>query len=177
LLHNLPSRPHRQTHATDRSATKNPDLAWGYQNALWTMGTETIEQTTRAHGSLHACARSRPYPPGCADLGRHGRPLHSAPPNGCLREGALPPTEDHSITSSARIGRTGDTSGPDSIHPIWRSVSVSRARASSDQEASVPTATVMSFLRFTLPSPRMRCHGRRFIQSPRRRGQAALAVQ
>jgi hypothetical protein len=29
-------------------AMNNPDVAWGYQNALWTMGTKTIAETMRA---------------------------------------------------------------------------------------------------------------------------------
>jgi len=34
-------------------AIRNPDVAWGYRNALWTMGTEGLEDTAQAFAPIH----------------------------------------------------------------------------------------------------------------------------
>ena len=34
--------------AANQNAMKNPDVAWGYKNALWTLGTKGLEDTAKA---------------------------------------------------------------------------------------------------------------------------------
>ena len=44
------TRPIVAALASSPTAMKNPDVAWGYKNALWTLGTKDIEDTRKAFG-------------------------------------------------------------------------------------------------------------------------------
>jgi len=42
------TRPAFAAMAANPMALENPDVAWAYSNALWTMGTENLEETMKA---------------------------------------------------------------------------------------------------------------------------------